>query len=67
VALAMPGAAHTHLVWGDAVLCTIATACRGAIREVDHLARLGGDEFALIAPGASSRSTRARDRAHGGH
>jgi diguanylate cyclase (GGDEF)-like protein len=37
---------------GDAVLCTVADACREAIREVDHLARLGGDEFALIAPGA---------------
>jgi diguanylate cyclase (GGDEF)-like protein len=37
---------------GDAVLCTVAGACRDAIREVDHLARLGGDEFALIAPGA---------------
>jgi diguanylate cyclase (GGDEF)-like protein len=42
---------HGHPT-GDAVLCTVATVCRGAIREVDHLARLGGDEFALIAPAA---------------
>jgi diguanylate cyclase (GGDEF)-like protein len=39
---------------GDAVLCTVADACRDAIREVDHLARLGGDEFALIAPGSGA-------------
>jgi diguanylate cyclase (GGDEF)-like protein len=39
---------------GDAVLCTVADACREAIREVDHLARLGGDEFALIAPGSGA-------------
>jgi diguanylate cyclase (GGDEF)-like protein len=42
---------HGHPT-GDAVLCTVATVCRGAMREVDHLARLGGDEFALIAPAA---------------
>ena len=39
---------------GDAVLCTVADACRDAGREVDHLSRLGGDEFALIAPGAGA-------------
>jgi diguanylate cyclase (GGDEF)-like protein len=39
---------------GDAVLCSVADACREAIREVDHLARLGGDEFALIAPGSGA-------------
>jgi diguanylate cyclase (GGDEF)-like protein len=39
---------------GDAVLCTVADACHGAGREVDHLSRLGGDEFALIAPGAGA-------------
>jgi diguanylate cyclase (GGDEF)-like protein len=39
---------------GDAVLCTVADACRDSIREVDHLARLGGDEFALIAPGSGA-------------
>jgi diguanylate cyclase (GGDEF)-like protein len=39
---------------GDAVLCSVADACRDAIREVDHLARLGGDEFALIAPAAGA-------------
>jgi diguanylate cyclase (GGDEF)-like protein len=44
---------HGHPV-GDAVLCTVADACRDSIREVDHLARLGGDEFALIAPGAGA-------------
>ena len=44
---------HGHPV-GDAVLCTVADACREASREVDHLARLGGDEFALIAPGAGA-------------
>src|SRR4051812_19277936 len=37
-----------------AVLCTVASVGREAIREVDHLARLGGDEFALIAPGAGA-------------
>lgn len=33
---------------GDAVLCKVADACRGAVRSTDTVARLGGDEFAIL-------------------
>jgi diguanylate cyclase (GGDEF)-like protein len=50
--------AHGHPV-GDAVLCAIAGACGGVVREGDCLARLGGDEFGVVAadagPGAAER------------
>jgi diguanylate cyclase (GGDEF)-like protein len=42
---------HGHPV-GDAVLCSVATACQHVVRDGDCLARIGGDEFALIAHGA---------------
>ncbi len=35
---------------GDALLCTVATPIRTAIRDVDIVARLGGDEFAILFP-----------------
>jgi len=35
---------------GDALLCDVADALRGALRTQDTVARLGGDEFCVIAP-----------------
>jgi diguanylate cyclase (GGDEF)-like protein len=34
---------------GDALLCSVASALGGAVRETDTVARLGGDEFAVLA------------------
>ncbi|RCW28072.1 diguanylate cyclase (GGDEF)-like protein [Ciceribacter lividus] len=36
---------------GDAVLCHVAKAIRGAVRAQDVAARLGGDEFAILVHG----------------
>lgn len=48
---------HGHPV-GDAVLSSVADACRHVVRDGDCLARIGGDEFALIAPGAGQEGVR---------
>ena len=37
---------------GDAVLCGVAEALRGAVRKEDLVCRLGGEEFAAICMGA---------------
>ncbi|HYU60197.1 MAG TPA: GGDEF domain-containing protein [Solirubrobacterales bacterium] len=37
---------------GDRVLCEVAVALTGAVRDGDLVARLGGDEFAIVAAGA---------------
>lgn len=39
--------------FGDDVLCVVAAALRGVLRENDVIARLGGDEFALMLSGVS--------------
>lgn len=36
---------------GDAVLHSIASAVRAAVRDTDLVARVGGDEFAIVLPG----------------
>jgi diguanylate cyclase (GGDEF)-like protein len=43
---------YGHAV-GDAVLCAVARAIAGRIRDYDLLARLGGDEFVLLLPDAT--------------
>ena len=40
---------HGHEV-GDEVLCAMAEAMRGALRDVDTPGRLGGEEFAVLLP-----------------
>ena len=40
---------HGHDV-GDDVLCAMAEAMRGALRDVDTPGRLGGEEFAVLLP-----------------
>ncbi len=35
---------------GDALICGIASALRGSVRQTDIVARYGGDEFAIIMP-----------------
>jgi diguanylate cyclase (GGDEF)-like protein len=53
---------HGHPI-GDVVLCSVAEACRSAVREDDCLARLGGDEFGLIVPGAGPETAERIARA----
>jgi len=40
---------HGHLA-GDQVLCRLAQACMGQVREGDTFARFGGEEFAVLLP-----------------
>ncbi len=41
---------------GDAMLCKVAGAIRGAVRSSDMVARLGGDEFAVILDNCAPES-----------
>ena len=43
---------------GDAVLCGVADALRGAVRKDDLVCRLGGEEFAAICMGADDAAAR---------
>jgi diguanylate cyclase (GGDEF)-like protein len=43
---------HGHAT-GDAVLCDVAYAIRGALRSLDSAYRLGGEEFLILLPDAS--------------
>ena len=43
---------HGHL-YGDEVLCDIASITRECLRKDDMIARWGGDEFIAVLPGAS--------------
>lgn len=55
---------HGHHI-GDAVLCGVADALRGAVRKGDLICRLGGEEFAAICPesdGASALQVAERVR-----
>jgi diguanylate cyclase (GGDEF)-like protein len=58
---------HGHNV-GDDLLCTVAEAIAGSVRDVDIAARTGGDEFGVILAAASVEETlsvaeRVRDAA----
>ena len=44
---------HGHQV-GDQVLCELAAALRGALREEDVVARYGGEEFVVLLPDAAA-------------
>lgn len=37
---------------GDRVLCAVADAISGSVRDIDVVTRWGGEEFAVIAPGS---------------
>ena len=43
--------AHGHPS-GDRVLCAVADAISGSVRDIDVVTRWGGEEFAVIAPGS---------------
>jgi diguanylate cyclase (GGDEF)-like protein len=45
---------HWGHLFGDEVLCRVASALRATVREGDVAGRWGGDEFAIVLPGTSS-------------
>lgn len=48
---------HGHAA-GDAVLRTVATACRAELRQADLLGRTGGEEFVAVLPGIGLHAAR---------
>lgn len=44
---------------GDALLCDVADALHGVLRDQDTIARLGGDEFCVVAPETANPSALA--------